>query len=220
MTPPAATGKNAMPGSNRMGDGVSDAGCLYPVVLRVPPAVATLPPRARVATLSRLARLAVRWSAHLSSLPPPPLAKDDQGAPRPAAGVHWSITHKPAYVAGVVATSPVGIDIERIRPPAEGLYAKIATEQEWRLDRRTARDRLFYRFWTAKEAVLKAEGLGLRGLARCRVTAVDDPKQMMLAFDRQPWRVAHLYLPGHVAALTRIAARIHWRVDPAWPPAK
>jgi 4'-phosphopantetheinyl transferase len=194
-----------------------DLRCLRPVVLSVPAAVQKLPARPKVAILSRLARVAVRWSARLSDVRPPAFEKDDQGAPQASAGVYWSLTHKPEYVAGVVATRPVGIDIEHIRPPAEGLYPRIATPAEWQLAPPTGRTLLFYRIWTAKEAVLKAERLGLRGLSRCRITAIPDNEKMQLDFDRRSWTLCHHHLPTHVVALTRVADDIRWAIDPGWP---
>jgi 4'-phosphopantetheinyl transferase len=191
--------------------------CRYPVVLSVPAHLRNLRGRPQVAILSRLARVAVRWSAHLTGVGPPAFTKDGRGTPQPSAGIHWSVTHKPAFVAGVATAAPVGIDIERMRTPAEGLYRRIASAEEWRLGLGMARPRLFYRLWTAKEAVLKAEGLGLRGLSRCRVIAIPDREHMLLAFDQRRWAVDHYYLPGHVVALTPGGEDIEWQVDPAWP---
>jgi 4'-phosphopantetheinyl transferase len=216
-TPDAAKGKIRMPGSPPAQPLTSSLRCLRPVVLSVPATIQKLPARPKVAILSRLARVAVRLSARLSGVGPPAFAKDDRGVPQPSAGIYWSITHKPEYVAGVVAARPVGIDIERMRPPAEGLYPRIATPAEWRLAPQAEHTRLFHRVWTAKEAVLKAEGIGLRGLSRCRVTAIPDHEKMRLDFDQRPWTICHHYLPTHVLALTRVAAKIHWAIDPGWP---
>ncbi|MDJ0874084.1 MAG: 4'-phosphopantetheinyl transferase superfamily protein [Desulfobacterales bacterium] len=190
--------------------------CLYPVVLSVPAHLQRLRGRPRVAILSRLARVAVRLSARLSGVAAPAAEKNDRGVPQPSAGIHWSLTHKPAFVAGVVAAAPVGIDIEFIRVPSEGLYRRIATAEEWRLGRGMARRDLFYRFWTAKEAVLKAEQIGLRGLADCRISALIDRQHMQLVYARRTWSVSHYDLPDHVAAVTSGPEHIQWQVDPGW----
>ena len=167
-----------------------------------------------MAILSRLARMAVRLSARFTGVTTPAFAKDTLGAPQPQAGIHWSVTHKPLVVAGVVATAPVGIDIEHIRNPSEGLYGRIATAEEWRLDKSPISPQLFYRVWTAKEAVLKAERIGLRGLSRCRVTDIPDQTSMRLAFDGRAWSVEHHYLDANVVTLTRPDTHVKWRVDP------
>lgn len=190
--------------------------CLNPVIFKVPPTVAHLPGRPKVAILSRLARVAVRISARLTGLVPLRCEKDDQGVPQPSNGIYWSVAHKPEWVAGVVATVPVGIDIEKIRPQTDRLYRRIAGAEEWRLGAGMAKTDLFYRVWTAKEAVLKAEGLGLRGLARCRLTAIADQDRMRLRFEQRPWTIIHYDLPNHVAALTLVADRIRWQINPRW----
>ncbi|MGD9249707.1 MAG: 4'-phosphopantetheinyl transferase superfamily protein [Desulfobacterales bacterium] len=189
---------------------------LNPVMLKVPPTVAHLPGRPKVAILSRLARVAVRISARLTGLAPVRCEKDDQGVPQPSNGIYWSVAHKPEWVAGVVAAAPVGIDIEKIRPQTDSLYRRIAGPQEWRLGAGLAKTHLFYRVWTAKEAVLKAEGLGLRGLARCRLTAIADQDRMRLRFDQHAWTIVHHDLPNHVAALTLVADCIRWQINPGW----
>ena len=190
--------------------------CLNPVFLKVPPSVAHLPGRPKVLILSRLARVAVRISARLTGLAPIGCEKDAQGVPQPSNGIYWSVAHKPEWVAGVVATVPVGIDIEKIRPQTDRLYQRIARAEEWRLGAGMAKTHLFYRVWTAKEAVLKAEGLGLRGLARCRLIAIADQDRMRLRFDQRSWTIIHYDLPAHVAALTLVADRIRWQINPRW----
>lgn len=191
--------------------------CLFPVVLSVPAHLRGLRGRPQVAILSRLARVAARLSARLAGIAPPAFDKDALGTPQPCGGIHWSITHKPAFVAGIAAMTPIGIDIEHIRPPSPGLYRRIASPAEWRLGQGMTQPRLFFRFWTAKEAVLKAEGVGLRGLSRCRITGIPDREKMQLAYDRQAWSVRHYYLSNHVVALTGRDEDIQWRVDPRWP---
>ncbi len=203
-----------MPGSFPGKTSTGGLRCLCPVILRVPTHLQNLRGRAQVAILSRLARMAMRLSARLTGVVPPADVKDALGAPQPQGGIHWSVTHKLEFVAGVVADAPVGIDIEPVRSPPEALYRRIAAVDEWHLGSDPRAPRLFYRVWTAKEAVLKAEGVGLRGLSRCRVTAVPDQATMQLVFDGRAWTVAHHYLDTHVLALTCTHAPVEWRVDP------
>ena len=77
------------------------------------------------------------------------LKQDENGAPLPSDDVYWSITHKTQYVGGVVAPAPIGIDIERIRECAPGLFAKTAGEREWALADEDKEPLLtFFRYWT------------------------------------------------------------------------
>jgi 4'-phosphopantetheinyl transferase len=179
------------------------------VVLAVPSAALSLRGRAQVAFLSRYAREALERSAQASGLTLGRLRKDAQGAPLPAAGNYWSVTHKPRYVGGVAAPLPIGIDIEKIRPCAEALFRKTADSREWGLG---AGDRevLFFRYWTAKEAVLKAAGTGLRGLGGCRIRTVDDPFNLTLDCEGRTWQVEHLYFGGHIASVVKHTGPVVW----------
>ncbi|MDM4719002.1 4'-phosphopantetheinyl transferase superfamily protein [Micromonospora sp. WMMA1363] len=84
-------------------------------------------------------------------------------------------------VVAVRAGGPVGVDVERCRPlPALDLARRwyAPTEAAWLAGRPAAgRNRDFLRLWTAKEAVGKALGVGLRdgGLRRRMPVPVDGP---------------------------------------------
>jgi 4'-phosphopantetheinyl transferase len=110
---------------------------LHPVILAVPDTVNDLKPKERVTFLSRHARRALAISAEKSRIPLGELVQDERNAPLPFNGTFWSITHKPEYVGGVVAPSPIGMDIEKIYARVNSLYHKTASEAEWALaDRR------------------------------------------------------------------------------------
>ena len=182
---------------------------LYPVILPVPDADRHLKGRDKVQALSRLARSALTISCERSGLSLDGLPKDEKGVPLPVDGVHWSLTHKSDVVGGVAAPLPVGMDLETIRPVSDALLAKVADADEWQLVGGD-RQRHFFRFWTAKEAVLKAVGKGMAGLTRCRVKAVVDDTRMMLAYDDTRWPVAHFWFDGHVAAITPHHLDVVW----------
>ncbi len=185
---------------------------IYPVILRVPEAERRLKGRAMVLFLSQFARRALSLSAERygAALPPDWPAKDENGAPRLFAGLSWSITHKPEYVAGVVGPPPIGIDIEKIRPFREGLQRKVAQPEEWALCPDDEPTRLLFRYWTAKEAVLKAVGQGLKGLAGCRITSISDTHRLCIDYQGRQWNVEHVYFDGHAAAITRGNASVEW----------
>jgi len=182
---------------------------IFPVILPVSGADKRLKGRDKVKALSRLARSALMTSCEKSGLSLETFPKNDKGVPLPVGGVHWSLTHKSDMVGGVASLSPVGMDLEVIRPVNHALLAKVADDDEWRLvngDRQHA----FFRFWTAKEAVLKAVGKGMVGLSRCRVVAVVDDTRMTLAYDDTRWPVAHFWFDGRVAALTAQHFSVSW----------
>jgi 4'-phosphopantetheinyl transferase len=183
---------------------------LQPVLLRVPPLDQVLTGRSRVARLSALARMALRASARLSGLALGVLEKDAQGVPVPAAGVYWSLTHKPALVGGVAAPVPVGLDLEAVRPVSQGLRTKVATPEEW--DLAAGEPQAFFRFWTAKEATLKLTGRGLGGLSGCRVVRVVDRESLDTGCEGRIYRVRQLDLQNHWAAVAGEAAAVQWHV--------
>ncbi|MDL2269388.1 4'-phosphopantetheinyl transferase superfamily protein [Desulfosarcina sp. OttesenSCG-928-A07] len=190
---------------------------LYPVILKIPSTHQMTDRRKRTPCLSRLARHALVRSVFVSGFSGPEwpcpdsdperldqiiFPKDADGAPLPMSGIYWSLSHKPEVVGGVAATAPVGIDLETVRPVHSGLFSKIADEAEWALfpDGKTQMN--FFRVWTAKEAVIKAVGVGFAGIFRCRVKAVADNTRMTLIFDAIPWQVQHHFFDRYMAAIT------------------
>src|SRR6185295_18438096 len=96
----------------------------------------------------------------------------------------------------------VGVDLERVRSDVE--VAKLsqryfapsehATIMRLTEEQRAAR---FFRYWVAKEAVLKAEGIGLRALSQCEILmsadGIDAEVQVPAGFPLQNnWRIGFL----------------------------
>lgn len=183
---------------------------IYPVILPVPIEARGLSPGRRGRFLSRHAREALRRSAERMRVDLGPLEKDARGAPLPANGLYWSVTHKPEYVGGVVAPTPVGLDLEKIRPCSEALFRKTAAAQEWALADGRDRELLFFRYWTAKEAVLKTGGEGIKDLSRCRVRRVVDAAHLLLDYAGRPWTVEQVFFDGHIASAAARGVRLEW----------
>ncbi len=184
---------------------------IHPVILRVPESAGELDRRDRTRFLSEHARRALAASAEKSGVRLDRLEKAENGAPLPANGIHWSVTHKPAYVGGVVAPVPIGLDIEGIRPVREGMYAKVAGPAEWALSDEEP-VHTFFRFWTAKEAVLKATGTGIVDLSRCVVRRVAGPERVVLAYQGRGWEVVQVFFDGHVASVVEEGMGVVWEV--------
>lgn len=184
---------------------------LHPVIMPVSPADQSRKGRDKVKALSRLARQALRQSCRISGLHLDKLPKDADGVPLPVDGVHWSLSHKSDIVGGVAATLPVGFDLETIRPVNDALLSRVADADEWRLAGGEGREN-FFRFWTAKEAVLKAESMGFAGISRCRVAEIADATRMVLTFDERRWAVVHFWFDDHLAALTFHDLDVSWHL--------
>jgi 4'-phosphopantetheinyl transferase len=185
---------------------------LFPVILSVPPEKKQLRGRERVAFLSQLARCAVERSSQKTGIRISCLKKDEKGIPIPSDGVHWSISHKPEYVIGVVSLKKIGIDIEKFRTYSTGLERKVADLQEWKLYK-SDRSELLFRYWTAKEAVLKAEGIGLSGLSACKIVKVIDETNLIANFQNQNRIVEHFFFKNHVAAIVKNNYRVEWTLQ-------
>lgn len=181
---------------------------LYPVILAVPDTAKALTPKERVKFLSRHARRALEMSAEKSGIRLDALQQDERNAPLPFRGTYWSITHKNEYVGGVVSPSPTGIDIEKICPRAESLFHKIADKAEWALADKTITT--FFRYWTAKEAALKAGGIGLRDLSKCRISRVLDTHHLNVEYAGNKLQIEHNFFNSHIASVVKNEWRIEW----------
>ena len=101
----------------------------------------------------------------------PSLARESRG--QPAITFNMSHAHGRALIA-VSKGQEVGVDLERIRSDVE--VAKLseryfapsehATIMQSTQEQRAAR---FFRYWVSKEAVLKAQGIGLLALSQCEI---------------------------------------------------
>ncbi len=187
---------------------------IYPVILAVPGDVKNYKPRERVKFLSRHARRALEKSAAISSLKIDRLEKDENGAPLPFNDIYWSITHKTQYVGGVVAPTPIGIDIERIRECSRGLFAKTAGDREWALaDPEKNSLMTFFRYWTSKEALVKTSGSGLKDLLKCQVTRIIDDRHLIIRYLDREWLIEHFYFDQHLASITQDTYQIEWTLE-------
>jgi 4'-phosphopantetheinyl transferase len=187
---------------------------LHPVILAVPPEVKDFKPRDRVRFLSRHARLALKLSAQKSKIRLGELKQAENGAPLPLNDIYWSITHKTRYVGGVVAPTPIGIDIERIRECSRGLFAKTAGDREWDLaDAEKSSLLTFFRYWTSKEALVKTSGSGLKDLLKCQVTRIIDDRHLKIRYSDREWLIENVYFDQHIASITQDTYQIEWTLE-------
>ena len=140
------------------------------------------------------------------------LRKDADGVPLPSDGIYWSLTHKPKYVGAVVGSTRVGIDLENIRSRSEVLFKRTADEDEWALGENRSWE-LFYRYWTSKEAVVKAVGSGiLKDLSECRVVEIIDQNNLVINYREKRWHIEHFYFNNHVASVVKNSLTINWTI--------
>lgn len=127
-----------------------------------------------------------------------PVERDAHGKPSLSAHPEWnfSVSHSGLWSVCALAETPVGVDVEKIRPMRVLEIAKrYFTEKETTLlsaldepERTTA----FFRLWTAKESVLKAKGTGLSGGLSSVPIGYGDVLQAPA-----PWLLREYSLPDH-----------------------
>jgi 4'-phosphopantetheinyl transferase len=114
----------------------------------------------------------------------------------------------------------VGVDVEAFRPDFRVReMANCLNDRELEmLDRAAsaeARTALFFRLWTLKEAVLKADGSGLgAGLRNVDVSRVPEDLVRLNSGRQQLWKVENLdVVPGYAGALAASPGswRVRWR---------
>lgn len=187
---------------------------LHPVILPVSSDVRALSGPEKQKALSTSARKALFLSAELSEVVLGELQKGDRGNPLPSNGIYWSVSCTLDFAAAVAAPFPVGVDIEKIKNFTHALQLLIAAPEEWRLGEKVT-ESLFCRFWTAKEAVLKVVGEGLRGLSRCSIAEIVDENHLRVTFGPDSWTASQfLDVPGHIASVSVSKEKVKWHLLP------
>lgn len=82
---------------------------------------------------------------------------DEHGKPV-SDGIFFNVSHCKKAVAIAISDGPVGIDVENVRPFKEKVGEYIASDEEKAL---LDTDIDFYKIWTAKESLAKADGKGI-----------------------------------------------------------
>jgi 4'-phosphopantetheinyl transferase len=146
----------------------------------------------------------------------------DHGKPRlvAAGGIEFSLSHSGERVVLALARGVVlGVDVERLKPErdAAALTAAVLSAAEQRVVAAlppARRALALLRYWTRKEALLKATGDGLAiEPARLTVTAPDAPPALV-AWEAASPPETDAYLvdlspgPGHVASLAMLGRRL------------
>lgn len=88
-------------------------------------------------------------------------------SPMPVPGLHFSLSHtKDFLVIAVSRLADIGVDIERVNPKldvmdlAKGIFSRVENTELESMKSEEQRLR-FFEYWTLKEALSKAKGIGL-----------------------------------------------------------
>ena len=94
--------------------------------------------------------------------PTPSFLYNEYGAPYLENGPYFSISHCKQGIAVAVSETPIGIDIETIRPLNEGLVRKTMNDvEQTHIFSSSHPETEFIRLWTQKEAYVKMQGTGI-----------------------------------------------------------
>ena len=160
--------------------------------------------------LSCLARECIKASALKSKLDVERFETDESGAPLPSNGIFWSLSHKPEVVAGVVSRQRVGIDIEKLKSVSDALFKRIVDQTESSYFMNPDKIYVFFRVFTAKEAVLKKTGIGIKGLSKAKIVSVPDDHHLIVHYLDKKYRIENFYFDGYLASVTKDNLDIEW----------
>jgi len=104
--------------------------------------------------------------------------------------IDFSISHSANIAVCAVSTgSKIGIDVELITDLDINDYRTIFTEKEWNEIINAVNPLVtFYRYWTIKECILKADGAGIGELASLEIT------NKQIKFKDNEWQVEEIFL--------------------------
>ena len=114
---------------------------------------------------------------------------NEHGKPYFAGGPYFSISHCKEGIAVAIDDMPIGIDIEAIRHADEELIKRTMNEEE---QRQIHSDRDFIRFWTQKEAIVKAQGTGIQSFEQLqRILEIGNWKLETIEHEKYIYSIAY-----------------------------
>ena len=179
----------------------------------MPEKIKVLKGKAKVTALSLFARESAKVSSVKSKLDIRIFKKNNSGVPEPSNNLYWSVSHKLDFVGGVVSKKKVGIDIEYIKTSeniSNALFKRIIALDEQLVLKNYDRQIAFFRAFTAKEAVLKLTGDGIKGLSKIKIKTIIDDKNLIVQYLNKKYLVENFYFDNYLAAVTKDQFKIKW----------
>ena len=178
----------------------------------MPETIKVLKGKEKVVALSQFARKSAKASSLKSKLYVDMFEKDASGVPLASNGIYWSVSHKLDFVAGIVSKEKIGIDLELIKDVSDALFKRIVDPDERILFKNQDKYIIFFRAFTAKEAVLKLTSIGIRGLSKAKIKTVVDDKNLIVQYLNKNYLVENFYFDGYLASIIKDHFNIQWTI--------
>ena len=115
---------------------------------------------------------------------------NEHGKPYWDNGPYFSISHCKEGIAVAIDDQPIGIDIEAIRHADEDLIARTMNEKERSIianrESKIESARAFTRLWTQKEAIVKAQGVGIMSFEQLQ-SIIDNRTSNIESFGKEKY---------------------------------
>ena len=119
-------------------------------------------------------------------------------------------------MAGVVSKQKVGIDVECIKKDKKisyGLFERIVDHNEQLILKDCDKKLAFFRAFTAKEAVLKLTGDGLKGLSKIKIKNIISDQELIIHYSDKKYLVENFYFDNYIVAVTKDKFNIKWTLE-------
>ena len=115
---------------------------------------------------------------------------NEHGKPIWPNGPYFSISHCKHGIAVAIDEHPIGIDIEAIRHADDDLLARTMNKfEQSKIKNQKSKiesDREFTRLWTLKEAIVKAQGVGIQSFEQLQ-TVIDNRESNIETFEKEKY---------------------------------
>ena len=115
---------------------------------------------------------------------------NEYGKPFWPNGPYFSISHCKQGIAVAIDEHPIGIDIEAIRHADDDLLARTMNKfEQSKIKNQKSKiesDREFTRLWTLKEAIVKAQGVGIQSFEQLQ-TVIDNRESNIETFEKEKY---------------------------------
>jgi 4'-phosphopantetheinyl transferase len=110
----------------------------------------------------------------------------------------------------------VGIDIEfikSVKDVSNRLFKRIISSDEQLIFKNYDKNIAFFRAFTAKEAVLKLTGDGIKGLSKTKIKTIIDDNNLMVEYLNKKYLVENFYFDNYLATVTKDEFNVKWTLE-------